>query len=95
VAGPGGRGPRAAEELRERGGAGGEGAGRSRRRRTRRGGKRQRRRRRKGDGWVSVKVLHCNIRGYTSKQESLEKILQSELPEICTLNETNLCGKKT
>ena len=89
MGGPGGNGPRATEKLNEKGGGGGS---RKRRRRTRRGGKR--RKRRKGDGWVNLKVLHCNIRGYTSKQESLAEILKTTSSDICNLNETNLRGKR-
>ena len=48
----------------------------------------------KGAEFITLKILHSNIRGFVSKQTSLSEILAVESPDIVTLNETNLKGKK-
>ena len=39
-------------------------------------------------------MLHSNIRGFLSKQESLADILEQVNPDICNLNETGLRGNR-
>ena len=46
------------------------------------------------DGVQKLKVLHCNIHGFTSKQESLNDVLEKVNPDICNLNEIGLRGNK-
>ena len=43
---------------------------------------------------MKLKIVHCNIRGFISKKESLAKILETLTPDICNLNETNMRGKR-
>ena len=64
-----------------------------RRKKSRRGGKRGRAAARR-EGCVKLKILHSNIRGFISKQESLTEILENVNPDICNLNETNLRGNR-
>ena len=70
-------------------GGGGEG-GRIRRRR-RKGNQKKRRRNRKES--TTLTILHSNIRGFKSKRDSLEKILETVKPDIVNLNETNVKGR--
>ena len=42
----------------------------------------------------NMKIIHSNIDGFISKQESLQDIIQSEKPDIVTLNDTALKGKR-
>ena len=42
---------------------------------------------------VDIKLIHSNIDGYTSKKESINEIADKEIPDIITLNDTNLKGK--
>ena len=42
----------------------------------------------------NMKIIHSNIDGFISKQESLQDIIQSEKPDILTLNATALKGKR-
>ena len=48
----------------------------------------------KGGDQVTLKILHSNIRGFTSKQTSLSEILEREVPDIVNLNETNMKGNR-
>ena len=38
-------------------------------------------------------ILHSNIRGVTSKKDSLMDVLGKVSPDVCILNETGLKGK--
>ena len=67
----------------------GQEGGRKRRRRRTRKGKKRRRNQRKS---VSPTIFHSNIRSLKSKQDSLEKNLESVMPDIVNLNETNVKG---
>ena len=42
---------------------------------------------------VNIKLIHSNIDGYTSKKESVNEIIETEKPDIMTLNDTKLKGK--
>ena len=42
----------------------------------------------------SLTILHTNIRGFSSKSESLRAIVQLKNPDIITVNETKLKGNK-
>ena len=42
---------------------------------------------------VDIKLIHSNIDGYTSKKEIVNEIVETEKPDIMTLNDTNLKGK--
>ena len=66
---------------------------RGRRKKTRRGGKGGRAAA-KRDNFVKLKIVHCNIRGFISKQESLTEILETLNVDICNMNEINLRGKR-
>ena len=68
---------------------GGEGDRTRRRRRTRKRKKRSRNRTKSS----TLTVFHSNIRGFKSKQDSLEKILEIVQPDIVNLNETNVKGR--
>ena len=37
--------------------------------------------------------MHCNIRGYNSKKESLMQVIDDIQPDVCILNETGLRGR--
>ena len=41
-----------------------------------------------------LNILHCNIRGYDSKQVSLQSILSASKPNLVILNETHYQGNK-
>ena len=73
------------EEERRRKGRG--------RRRMRRGGRRGRAAVER-EGLQKLRVLHSNIRGFSSKQESLADILEKVNPDICNLNEIGLRGNR-
>ena len=47
-----------------------------------------------GDTHESFTILHTNIRGFSSKTESLNAIVQLKNPDILTINETKLKGNK-
>ena len=57
--------------------------------------KRRKRRRKRRKKRANVEILHSNTRGYSSKQEVWEDILKKEQPDIVTINETSLMGKRT
>ena len=48
----------------------------------------------KREGVQKLKVLHSNNRGFTSKQESLNNILEKVNPDICNLHEIGLRGNR-
>ena len=41
-----------------------------------------------------LNILHCNIRGYDSKQVSLQSILSASKPNLVILNETHYVSRK-
>ena len=43
---------------------------------------------------IPVKILHSNIRGYASKKESWESILDSRGVTVGLINETNVKGSR-
>ena len=43
---------------------------------------------------TSFKLIHSNIYSYISKQESVNSIVQYSKPDVITLNETALKGKR-
>ena len=43
--------------------------------------------------YTSIKIIHSNTDGYTSKKESINEIAKAETPDVMTLNDTNLKGK--
>ena len=57
--------------------------------------KTRKRRRKRRNKTANVEILHSNTRGYSSKQEVWEDILKKEQPDIVTINETSLKGKRT
>ena len=44
---------------------------------------------------IEISIVHSNIDGYTSKKESVDKIADTVKPDVITLNETLLTGKRT
>jgi hypothetical protein len=56
--------------------------------------KTRRRRRKRKNKTVKIDILHSNTCGYSSKQEVWTNILKKEQPEIVTVNETLLKGKR-
>ena len=44
---------------------------------------------------IEINIVHSNIDGYTSKKESVDKIADTVKPDVITLNETLLTGKRT
>jgi hypothetical protein len=56
--------------------------------------KRRRRQRRKDTKKEEIQILHSNTCGYSSKQECWNDILNNEQPDVVTLNETTLKGKR-
>ena len=71
--------------------SGGGGEGGRKRRRRRKGNQKKRRRNRKES--TTLTIFHSNIRGFKSKRDSLEKILETVKPDIVNLNETNVKGR--
>ena len=53
---------------------------------------RRKRGRRKRQSKVNLTIMHTNPRGWTSKQESLLKLIKSIDPDIININETQLTG---
>ena len=44
--------------------------------------------------FVNFTLIHSNIDGFTSKKESIQEIINRNLPDVITLNDTALKGKR-
>ena len=60
-------------------------------RRTRRGGKKPKK---DEEEKASIKIIHSNCDGYSSKKESIEEIIKNKTPDVFLLNDTALNGNR-
>ena len=44
---------------------------------------------------IEIGIVHRNVDGYTSKKESIDSMADSVQPDVITLNETLLTGKRS